>query len=159
MIVGAVQGTLVANQHAEAHLMVGHGLKDPGHAAGAVDLGELPLDILLPVDHLVVEHFGLDAIQAAEAPAGGGHGLDQVHFDAGGGLEIPEVGIAKGFEVFGGLVRQDNGFRGQSVAGAVMGRCGAAVGCGGAVRLGAVGAGGVGFGFRWRFRWHVGLLD
>ena len=91
-------------------------------------------------------------MEAAETPVDGGHDVDQFGLDAGGGVELSEVGIQENLEVLAGLGGEDDGCRrqirrasGEPVAEAVAGGSSAAFGGGRAAGLRSVGAGGGGF--------------
>jgi hypothetical protein len=99
-------------------------------------------------DHFLFEQLGLDVLEAGEAPAGGGHGFDQILLGLVGGLEVCEVGLAEGFELGSVFVGQDHVFDGElgvgrrreAVAEAVLGGAGAAFGGDRAFGFGAVGS-------------------
>ena len=91
------------------------------------------------------EQAGFDGPDAAQAPAGDGHGLDQIHLDIGGGLELLDVSVEEELELFVGFGGKQDGLGGEAVAEAVAGRFGSAFRSGGAAGFGAVGAGGLGF--------------
>ena len=149
---------------------VGELLEDPGEAVVTGHVFELIVDILGAADELGAEEAGFHSSETAEAPAGGGHGLEQLHFNGGLGLELAEVGIEERLESRAGFGGEDDGLGGESVAETVAGRAGASLGSDGAAGLCAVGAGGLaargsGRGFLRRgapgifggfaFRWHV----
>jgi hypothetical protein len=75
-------------------------LKDPRQASEVVRVIELPPAVLGVPRHFVVEQGGFDGGDAAQAPAGGGHGLDQIDLDAALGMELVGVGIEQSLEVF-----------------------------------------------------------
>ncbi len=148
-VIGAAESAFVTDQQGEAVLVVGDVLKDPGEAMAVAHVVEFGVDRISAADELGAEQIGFNTPEAKQAPAGDGHGFDQIHFDGGRGVELVEVGLAEVFEVFLGLGGQDDGLRGESVAEAVVGRAGAAFEGEGASGFGAVGAGGRGFALRW----------
>jgi hypothetical protein len=148
-VITAVEGAFVADQHGQALLLIGNPLKDPGQAIIVVHVGEFPVDILGAAFDFGAKQVGFDGAEAAQAPAGDGHGLDQVHLDAAGGLELVDVGLAEELKVLDGFAREDDGFGAESMAEAVAGRGGLSFGGDGTLGFGAVGAGGFAFGFRW----------
>jgi len=93
----------------------------------------------------MAEQAGFDGPDAAQAPAGDGHGFDQIHLDRVGGVELLDVGVEEELELFVGFGGEQDGLGGETVAEAVAGRLGSAFRSGGAAGLGAVGAGGFGF--------------
>jgi hypothetical protein len=120
-------------------------LKDPGQAIFGGHFGEFFVDVFGSPGQLIGEQAGFDGPDAAEAPAGDGHGLDQVHFDGAGGLELLDVGVEEELELFVGFGGEQDGLGGEAVAEAVAGGLGSAFRGGGAAGLGTVGAGGFDF--------------
>jgi hypothetical protein len=146
-VIGAIESAFVADYQGESLAVIGELLEDPSQAIDVAHVLELLVDVLGAAHDFGAQQGGFDARDAAQAPAGGDHGLDQIHLDSALGIELIGVGIEKSQEVllrFGG---QDDGFCGESVAQAVAGRGGAAFGRDGTVGLGAIGAGGFGFEF------------
>ena len=110
------------------------------------------MDVIDAGFHFVGEEGGFDDGEAAQAPAGGGHGFDQLDFDGAGGGEFVEIGIEEELEVGDGFAGEDYGdggesgvADGESVAKGVLRGAGAAFRSGRAVGFGAVGACGGGF--------------
>jgi len=62
-------------------LPIGEFLEDPGQAIAGGQTRELGVNVLGAADELSAEEVGLDLIEPAQAPAGGGHGFDQLLFD------------------------------------------------------------------------------
>ncbi|MEO8052151.1 MAG: hypothetical protein ABI833_17205, partial [Acidobacteriota bacterium] len=133
----------------------GEALEHVGEAVAgdalALDAGEGKFDIGGAARDFVAEQGGFDIGEAAETPAGGGHGLDQLDLDGGGGGELIEIGVEETREVGGGFVGEDDGdgregggAGGEAVADGVLGGAGAALRSGGAMGFGAVDAGGGG---------------
>jgi hypothetical protein len=85
---------------------------------------------------------GFDGPGAAHAPEGGGHFLDDAEFDVVGGAVAVDVLGQEDVEVLAGLVGQDDALGEKAVADGVEGRSLFSGGCNGALRAGAVGAGG-----------------
>jgi hypothetical protein len=123
-------------------------LKDPGEALFGGYFGEFFLDVFGAARQLVGEQAGFDGPDAAQAPAGDGHGLDQIHLDRVGGLELLDVGVEEELKLFVGFGGEQDGLGGEAVAEAVAGRLGSAFRGSGAAGLGAVGAGGFDFEIR-----------
>lgn len=156
-VIGAPERPFVADQQDEALAVVGEFLEGVGEAvvvAGLLaHLTEFVCDVFGAAHDFVVEESGFDGLQAAETPAGGGQGVNQLRLDAGSGSEVREVGIEEELVVFAGLGGEHDGCGrragglggGESVAGAVTGGLGAACGGDGSAGLSAVGAGGFGF--------------
>ena len=94
-VVGAIESAFVAHQQGQALSVAGELLKDPSQASVVVRAMELPPAFLGAARHFLVEQGGFDGGNAAQAPAGGGHGLDQIHLDAALGIELIGVGIEK----------------------------------------------------------------
>ena len=63
------------------------------------------------VVHFVGEEGGFDGGEAAEAPAGGGHGFYQFGFEEAGGGELFEVGVEEALVVGGRFGGEDGGDR------------------------------------------------
>lgn len=106
--------------------MAGHFLERPGQAVGVVDWGENLFGLLGAEDHFIAQQCGFDGAEAAQTPAGGGHGLHQFHFDAAGGGKLGDVGVEQELEFRAGFMGKDHGFGCEPVAQAVAGRTGAA---------------------------------
>ena len=107
-VMGAIEGAFVADQQGQAVALVGQLLERKGQAVNGFHVGEAVLfdvgvDLVGTAEHFVVQEHGFDGADAAQAPAGDGHGLDQLHFDAGLGSELVEIGIEEGLEVFAGF--------------------------------------------------------
>ena len=62
------------------------------------------------------EQSGFERAQAAEAPRGHGHLLDEQGFGGPGGLVFREKGVEQLLELFGILIREDSGLGGEPVA-------------------------------------------
>ncbi len=160
--VGTVYGSFITIQQVEARA-VGEALERVGEAilgvgfAIDVGVGKKALDVIDAGLDFVGEEGGFDVGEAAQAPAGGGHGFDQLDFDGAGGGEFVEIGIEEELEVGERFVGQDNGdgWEGgvadgarspdgstgrKSVAKGVLGGTGATGGGRGAVGFGTVGA-------------------
>ena len=75
-VIGALEGAFVADQEGEALAVVGEFLESVGEAvvvAGVlVHLTEFIFDVFGAAHDFVAEESGLDGLEAAEAPAGGG---------------------------------------------------------------------------------------
>src|SRR5258708_1617473 len=102
-VVGAIESAFVAHQQGQALSVAGELLKDPSQASVVVRAMELPPAFLGAARHFVVEQGGFDGGNAAQAPAGGGHGLNQFLLDAALGIELNDVGIEKSLELAAGL--------------------------------------------------------
>ena len=132
-VMGAVQSAFVADQQGQALAMIGHLLEGKGQAVNRFHFGEALLfdfgvEVFGAAQGLVVQKGGFDGGGAAEAPARGGHGMDQFDFDAGLGSELVEVSVEEGLEIFDGFGgehhtggRPGRGFGAQAVADAVAG--------------------------------------
>jgi hypothetical protein len=144
-IEGAIKVSLVTGQQGERLSAVGEPLKDPGEAIVAGHFGEFFVNIFGAACQFVGEEAGFDGTDAAKAPAGDGHGLDQFHFQIVGGLELLDVGVEKELELFMGFGGEQDGSGGEAVAEAVAGRFGSAFRSGRAAGFGSIGAGGLGF--------------
>jgi len=145
---GAIEVALVTGQQGQTLTTIGQHFKNPGEAIFAGHVGEFVVDFFGAARQLVGEQAGFDGPDAAQAPAGDGHGFDQIHLDRVGGLELLDVGIEEELELLVGFGGEHDGLGGEAVAEAVAGRLGSAFLGGGAAGLGAVGAGG--------FRFEVG---
>jgi hypothetical protein len=96
---------------------------------------------LAGVDGVVVE-AGFDGPDAAHAPEGGGHFLDDAELDVVGGAVAVDVLGHEDVEVLARLVGQNDALGEKAVADGVEGRSLFSRGRGGALRAGTVGAGG-----------------
>jgi hypothetical protein len=111
---------------------------------GSIEVALVFVHIFGAALELMGEQAGFDGPDAAQAPAGDGHGLDQIHLDRVGGVELLDVGVEEELELFVGFGGEHDGLGGEAVAEAVAGRLGSAFRGGGAAGLGAVGAGSFG---------------
>jgi len=145
---GAIEVALVTGEQGEALVVIGDPLEDPGETIIGGHVGEFFVHVFGAALELMREQTGFDGPDAAQAPAGDGHGLDQIHLDRVGGVELLDVGVEEELELFVGFGGEHDGLGGEAVAEAVAGRLGSAFLGGGAAGLGAVGAGG--------FRFEVG---
>ena len=82
-------------------------LENESQAAQVGDGIEFLVDFFLAEGEFVFIEARFERGDAAEAPAGERHGLDQVHFDCVGGLVGVEVGLAEFREVLFGLAGDD----------------------------------------------------
>ena len=142
---GTVEVALVTCQQREALTAVGECLKDPREAILAGHFGKFVVNIFGAARQLIGDQAGFDGPDAAQAPAGDGHGLDKIHLDGVSGLELLDVGVEEELELFVGFGGEHDGLGGEAVAEAVARRLDSAFRSGGAAGLGAVGAGGFGF--------------
>ena len=92
-VIGASQSGFIADQQGEGLSVVGQPLKDPREVVIVVHPNELLVDGRLAARHFVFQNGGFDGQDAAQAPAGGGHGVDQFRLDAAVGIELMDVGI------------------------------------------------------------------
>ena len=129
---GSIEVALVAGEQGKALTAVGERLEDPSQAIFTGHLSEFVVDILGAARQLIGEQAGFDGPDAAQAPAGDGHGLDQIRLDGVGGLELLDVGVEEELELFAGFGGEHNGLSGEAVAEAVAGRLGSAFRGGGA---------------------------
>jgi len=129
--IGAAEGSFVAEKQVEARA-VGETLEHVGEAiigvGFATDAGKLAVNVIEAALDFVAEEVGFDIGEAAEAPAGGDHGFDQLDLDGAGGGELIEIGIEEALEVIGRFVVEDDGdggeggvADGESVAEGVLG--------------------------------------
>jgi hypothetical protein len=129
--IGAAEGSFVAEKQVETRA-VGEALEDVGEAiigiGFAPDVLKFAVNVIEAALNFIGEEVGFDIGEAAQAPAGGGHGFDQFDFDGAGGGEFIEVGIEEALEVGGGFVVEDDGdgreggvADGESVAKGVLG--------------------------------------
>ena len=110
--IGAVDGSFIAVQQVESRA-VGEALERVGEVIFdvglALDIFEKVLKVADAGFHFVGEEGGFDIGEAAQAPAGGGHGFDQLDFDGAGGGEFVEIGIEEALEVGGRFFGEDDG--------------------------------------------------
>jgi hypothetical protein len=85
------------------------------------ELGEFVVDIFGAAGQLIGEEAGFDGPDAAQAPAGESHGLDQIHLDRSGWAELLDVGVEEELELFVGFVGEQHGLGGEAVAETVAG--------------------------------------
>lgn len=107
-------------------------MKDPGEALFGGYFSKFFVDVFGATCELVGEQAGFDGPDAAQPPAGDGHGLDQIHLDRAGGVELLDVGVEEELELFVGFGGEQDGLGGEAVAEAVAGRLGSAFRGGGA---------------------------
>jgi hypothetical protein len=120
-------------------------LKGPGQAIVWFQVGELSIDLLLAADEFHVKQVGLDGKEAAEAPTGDGHDVDQVGFDGGLGLELIHEVSPEKLKKFVGFAGDKDRGGGEAVTATIGGGAGFSFGGDGAARLGSIGAGGFAF--------------
>ena len=110
--IGAVDGSFIAVQQVESRA-VGEALERVGEVIFdvglALDIFEKVLKVADAGFHFVGEEGGFDVGEAAQAPAGGGHGFDQLDFDGAGGGEFVEIGMEEALEVGGRFFGEDDG--------------------------------------------------
>jgi hypothetical protein len=140
-VVEARQGAFIADEEGQG---VGLILENESQAAQVGDGFEFLVDFFLGEGEFVFEQAGFERGYAAEAPAGEGHGLDQVHFDSIGGLVGVLVGLEEAGEVLFGFAGEDDGLGGHAVLEGVAGGVYFALRSDGAARFLAVLAGSVG---------------
>jgi hypothetical protein len=121
---------------------VGHGIAHAGADAGGLGVVN-PFLLAIGGDpaHGVFEDFGLHGPDAAHAPGGGDHLIDEVELGGVGGLKAVEVALAEIFEALAGLVLEnhvDGG--GETVLEGIHGGTFTALFGGRAMRFGAIGA-------------------
>jgi hypothetical protein len=129
---GAGEAGLVADEHVQGGAF-GQIPKGEGETVITRGAGELRVNESGPPLDVIVEDGGFDQGEAAQTPAGGGHGLDQLLFDGVGGLETVKEGIEERLIFLTGFGCEDDGFGGEAVAQAVARGTGATLGGGGAV--------------------------
>jgi hypothetical protein len=97
--------------------------------AGLIDLRKLELDCRSLGYHLDFEERDLHALDAAQAPRGDDHLLDEVVFDAVDGLEAQQVFVLVDGELIGSLVAEEDEVSArQAVGGGVFRRVRLALG-------------------------------
>jgi hypothetical protein len=89
--------------------------------------------------------MGLDGEEAAEAPTGDGHDVDQVGFDGGLGLELIHEVSPEKLKKFVGFSVDEDGRGGEAMTAAIGGGAGFSFGGDGAVGLGSIDSGGFAF--------------
>ena len=118
------------------------------HAAFVGEVFEQFIDALLTQRELVFKQPGFERADAAQTPAGDGHGVDQLELDGVGGVVAVDVGIEETLEVFLRFAGHDGETGGEPVAQGVEGRRGFTGGGFGSTGFGAVGSGGLRFTLR-----------
>jgi hypothetical protein len=110
--IGAVDGSFITIQQVEAR-GAGEALERVGEVifdvGVAIDIGKKAVDVIDAGFHFVGEEGGFYDGEAAQAPAGGDHGFDQLDFNGAGGGEFVEIGIEEEMEVGDGFVGEDYG--------------------------------------------------
>jgi hypothetical protein len=100
--VGAADGSFIAVHQVQARA-VREALERIGEVilgvVFAIDVREEVFDVIDAGLDFVGEEGGLDYREAAQAPAGGGHGFDQLDFDGAGGGEFIEICIDETLEI------------------------------------------------------------
>jgi hypothetical protein len=142
---GAIEVALIPGQQGQTLPAIGQSLEDPGQAILSSQVRELVVDIFGAARELIREQAGFDGPDAAQAPAGDGHGLDQIHLDIVGRLELLDVGVEEELELFLGFGGEQDGLGGETVAEAVAGGFRPAFRGGWTSGPGAVGSGGLTF--------------
>ena len=113
----ALDTTLIAGQPVEDRLFAAIEMIGKGQRVGAAILVELLGHRVVAQAQVEVSDF--DAGDAAEAVRGDGHAFDQVFLDLSAGVQVGAVALGEVQEVGGVFARQDGGFAGESVDGAV----------------------------------------
>ena len=99
-MVDEVEASFVAMQEGEARF---GGEAGDGGSHGIEDfLADMGLDFL-------IEQMGLEGPRAVQAPGGGDHFFDYVHFDIVDGLEAFDVLVQVGLKIFSIFVLEDDG--------------------------------------------------
>jgi hypothetical protein len=110
--VGAADGSFIAIQQVEAR-SAGEALERVSEVilgvGFTIDAGEKVGKVIDAGFHFVGKEGGFDIGEAAQAPAGGGHGFDQLDFDGAGGGEFVEIRIEEALEVSGRFFGEDDG--------------------------------------------------
>ena len=91
-------------------------MKDPGEALFGGYFSKFFVDVFGATCELVGEQAGFDGPDAAQPPAGDGHGLDQIHLDRAGGVELLDVGVEEELELFVRFSGKQDGLGGKAVA-------------------------------------------
>src|ERR1700680_933225 len=99
-VIGAIESAFVADHQGEGLAVIGELFEDPSAEIDVLHVTELLVDVLGAAHQFGAQQSGFDVRDAAQAPAGGDHGLDQVPLDAALGMELAGVGIEKSLEVF-----------------------------------------------------------
>jgi hypothetical protein len=120
-VMGTVQGAFVADDEGQALAVVGQSLKDPGEGAVVIHVLEFVVNILAAAHDFHAEQAGFNGADAAQAPAGDGHGIHQFPFDVALGLELLDVGLAERLESGFRLSAEDDALGAESMADAVLG--------------------------------------
>ena len=144
-VIGAGEGSFVADDEGEALTGVGDVAENPGEAMVFMQVIVRAVDLVFVVDKLKLEQRGFDCGDAVEPPTGNRHGSDRVGFGDALRVEFVEVGVEEIFVLAGGFVGEDDRGGSESVAEGVLRRSALAFGGDGASGFGTVGSGGVGF--------------
>jgi hypothetical protein len=139
-VVGALEAGLVAIEGGEGAGFVAQEAKGEGGAGLVVADIELHFDLWQLAGHLDVEESGFHIDGAGQAPAGGDELVDQEEVAGGLGLELGEVGVAKGAELVLGFGFEDDGVGGEAVDDGGVLAAGESLGGDRSVRKGAIGA-------------------
>jgi hypothetical protein len=119
-VIGAVERGFVADQDIQRPAFPGELLKDKGEAGFLADVVEGVVDVGLRDGQFVVEQIGFKIADASQAPAGDGHGMDQLYFDGVGGVVAVDVGVEEKLEVVLRFTVEDAELGGESVAKSVL---------------------------------------
>ncbi len=96
--------------------VIGKAREGVGEAVGVVDFGKFAVDGFGLAERLDFEDARFDGAEAAQTPAGGGHGFDEFLFDGVGGLKAVEEGIEEEVEFGLRFGFEDDGAGGEAVA-------------------------------------------
>jgi hypothetical protein len=118
-VIRAIESAFVTDHQGEGLAVIGELFEDPSEAIDVFHVLELLVDVLGAAHQFGAQQSGLDVTDAAQAPAGSDHGLDQFLLDAPSGIELNDVGAEKSLEFVAGLGGQHDRFGGESVAQAV----------------------------------------
>jgi hypothetical protein len=122
LVESALQAGFVAGQVVDGAVGVEIALDSVGEVIGVLDGGVFAFEILRRVDHFQVPVRGFGVADAADAPGGGHHLLNEKDLGGGGGRMLGEEVVAEGVELRLLLMIDDEALSGESMANGVKAR-------------------------------------
>ena len=113
---GTVEGAFVADQKRGTAAVVGEFLEDEGETVFDHGFGELGVNIFPAPDEFHLEQARFDGGEAAETPAGCGHGVDQLGFERRLRPEFFDISVEELLIVGQRFAGYHDSFRGEPVA-------------------------------------------
>src|SRR5262245_40046416 len=120
-VVLAMEAAFVADEELEGVGLFGFGFKSDAETGGIVHLRKFLFHFLFEAGHAELEGGGFGDPEAALAPFGDDHFLDEILFGGGGGLEVVAILLQIGKKEAAVFHRKDDGFGGHSMGNGIKG--------------------------------------